>query len=179
MMEEKTIEREVIYEGKVFNVEKHVVSLPNGNTSVRELVYHNGAVAIIAFDEKGDLLVVEQYRKAFEQLSIEIPAGKLEKNEDPVDCAGRELKEETGYAAGELTHVFDFYGAPGFCSERVHIYEATGLTAGERQLDADEFLENQTLTLERALELVGNGTIVDAKTIMAIQHWHIRTLKSF
>jgi len=119
-MEEKTIEREVIYEGKVFDVEKHVVTLPNGNTSVRELVYHNGAVAIIAFD---------------------------------------------------------FYGAPGFCSERVHIYEAIGLTAGDRQLDEDEFLENKTLKLEQALELVANGTIVDAKTIMAIQHWQIRTLK--
>jgi len=176
-MEEKTIEREVIYEGKVFDVEKHVVTLPNGNTSVRELVYHNGAVAVIAFDEQGDLIVVEQYRKAFESLSIEIPAGKLEKGEDPLDCAGRELKEETGYVAKELRHVFDFYGAPGFCSERVHIYEAIGLTAGDRQLDEDEFLENKTLKLDEALELVANGTIVDAKTIMAIQHWQIRTLK--
>jgi len=176
-MEEKTIEREVIYQGKVFDVEKHVVSLPNGHTSVRELVYHNGAVAIVAFNEAGELLVVEQYRKAFEQMSIEIPAGKLEKGEEPIECARRELEEETGYSAGKMTHLFDFYGAPGFCSERVHIYEAGEMVAGDMNLDEDEFLNVGSLSLEQAVAMIADGTIVDAKTIMAIQHWHINTLK--
>ncbi|MCT4786885.1 NUDIX domain-containing protein, partial [Exiguobacterium aestuarii] len=101
-MEEKTIEREVIYQGKIFDVEKHVVSLPNGNTSVRELVYHNGAVAVLVIDESDNIVMVEQYRKAFESMSLEIPAGKLEKGEDPVASAERELAEETGYSAESL-----------------------------------------------------------------------------
>ena len=95
-MEEKTIEREVIYQGKIFDVEKHVVSLPNGNTSVRELVYHNGAVAVLVIDESDNIVMVEQYRKAFESMSLEIPAGKLEKGEEPMASAERELEEETG-----------------------------------------------------------------------------------
>ena len=102
-MEEKTIEREVIYQGKIFDVEKHVVSLPNGGTSVRELVYHNGAVAVLLVDESDRIVLVEQYRKAFESMSLEIPAGKLERGEEPLASARRELEEET---AAESTRVF-------------------------------------------------------------------------
>ncbi len=141
-MEEKTIEREVIYEGKIFNVEKHVVSLPNGGTSVRELVYHNGAVAVLVVDEDDRIVLVEQYRKAFESMSLEIPAGKLEVGEEPLASAKRELEEETGYTAETLEKIFSFYGAPGFCSERVDVYVAHGLTAGPMNLDEDEFYKS-------------------------------------
>lgn len=176
-MEEKTIEREVIYEGKIFDVEKHVVSLPNGNTSVRELVYHNGAVAVLVIDESDKIVMVEQYRKAFESMSLEIPAGKLEKGEEPVSSAERELAEETGYTAESLEKIFSFYGAPGFCSERVDVFVAKGLSAGEMNLDEDEFLNVKRYSFEEAVELLDRGVITDAKTIMAIQWWQLSRLK--
>ncbi|MDL5377259.1 NUDIX domain-containing protein [Exiguobacterium mexicanum] len=176
-MEEITIEREVIYEGKIFNVEKHVVSLPNGGTSVRELVYHNGAVAVLVVDEDDRIVLVEQYRKAFESMSLEIPAGKLEVGEEPLASAKRELEEETGYTAETLEKIFSFYGAPGFCSERVDVYVAHGLTAGTMNLDEDEFLQVQRFTFDEAVDLLASGRITDAKTIMAIQWWQLSKLK--
>ncbi|MGI1822032.1 NUDIX domain-containing protein [Exiguobacterium sp. TRN 1102] len=176
-MEEKTIEREVIYKGKIFDVEKHVVSLPNGNTSVRELVYHNGAVAVLVIDESDNIVMVEQYRKAFESMSLEIPAGKLEKGEEPVSSAERELAEETGYTAESLEKIFSFYGAPGFCSERVDVFVAKGLSAGEMNLDEDEFLNVKRYSFEEAVDLLDRGVITDAKTIMAIQWWQLSRLK--
>lgn len=176
-MEEKTIEREVIYEGKIFNVEKHVVSLPNGGMSVRELVYHNGAVAVLVVDEDDRIVLVEQYRKAFESMSLEIPAGKLEVGEEPLASAKRELEEETGYTAENLEKIFSFYGAPGFCSERVDVYVARGLTAGVMNLDEDEFLQVQRFTFDEAVDLLASGRITDAKTIMAIQWWQLSKLK--
>ncbi|WP_214889945.1 NUDIX hydrolase [Exiguobacterium sp. s142] len=176
-MEEKTIEREVIYQGKIFDVEKHVVELPNGGTSVRELVYHNGAVAILLIDEDDKIVLVEQYRKAFESMSLEIPAGKLEIGEEPLASAKRELEEETGYKAESLEKMFSFYGAPGFCSERVDVFVAKGLTAGAMNLDEDEFLQVERYTFEEAGELLASGRITDAKTIMAIQWWQLSKLK--
>ncbi len=176
-MEEKTIEREVIYQGKIFDVEKHVVSLPNGNTSVRELVYHNGAVAVLVIDESDNIVMVEQYRKAFESMSLEIPAGKLEKGEEPMASAGRELEEETGYTAESLEKIFSFYGAPGFCSERVDVFVAKGLSAGEMNLDEDEFLNVKRYSFDEAVALLDRGIITDAKTIMAIQWWQLNRLK--
>ncbi|WP_214797928.1 MULTISPECIES: NUDIX hydrolase [unclassified Exiguobacterium] len=176
-MEETTIEREVIYQGKIFDVEKHVVSLPNGNTSVRELVYHNGAVAVLLVDESEKIVMVEQYRKAFESMSLEIPAGKLEKGEEPLASAKRELEEETGYTAESLEKIFSFYGAPGFCSERVDVFVAKGLSAGEMNLDEDEFLNVKRYTFDEAVDLLDRGIITDAKTIMAIQWWQLSRLK--
>lgn len=176
-MEEKTIEREVIYQGKIFDVEKHVVSLPNGNTSVRELVYHNGAVAVLVIDESDNIVMVEQYRKAFESMSLEIPAGKLEKGEEPMASAERELEEETGYTAESLEKIFSFYGAPGFCSERVDVFVAKGLSAGEMNLDEDEFLNVKRYSFDEAVALLDRGIITDAKTIMAIQWWQLDRLK--
>lgn len=176
-MEEKTIEREVIYQGKIFDVEKHVVSLPNGNTSVRELVYHNGAVAVLVIDESDNIVMVEQYRKAFESMSLEIPAGKLEKGEEPLASAERELEEETGYTAESLEKIFSFYGAPGFCSERVDVFVAKGLSAGEMNLDEDEFLNVKRYSFDEAVAFLDRGIITDAKTIMAIQWWQLSRLK--
>lgn len=176
-MEEKTIEREVIYQGKIFDVEKHVVSLPNGNTSVRELVYHNGAVAVLVIDESDNIVMVEQYRKAFKSMSLEIPAGKLEKGEEPLASAERELEEETGYTAESLEKIFSFYGAPGFCSERVDVFVAKGLSAGEMNLDEDEFLNVKRYSFDEAVALLDRGIITDAKTIMAIQWWQLSRLK--
>lgn len=113
-LNEKTIDRTVIYNGKIVDVEIHTVTLPNGETSTRELVYHNGAVAVCAVTPKKEVVLVKQYRKPVEKPLLEIPAGKLEDDEDRVEAAKRELEEETGYIAKELTHVVDMYGSPGF-----------------------------------------------------------------
>ncbi|MFI0667855.1 NUDIX domain-containing protein, partial [Staphylococcus aureus] len=106
-LNEKTIDRTVIYNGKIVDVEIHSVTLPNGETSTRELVYHNGAVAVCALTPKNEVILVKQYRKPVEKPLLEIPAGKLEDDEDRVEAAKRELEEETGYIAKELTHVVD------------------------------------------------------------------------
>lgn len=113
-LNEKTIDRTVIYNGKIVDVEIHTVTLPNGETSTRELVYHNGAVAVCALTPKKEVVLVKQYRKPVEKPLLEIPAGKLEDDENRVEAAKRELEEETGYIAKELTHVVDMYGSPGF-----------------------------------------------------------------
>ncbi|OLN71459.1 hypothetical protein APW92_03800, partial [Staphylococcus aureus] len=121
-LNEKTIDRTVIYNGKIVDVEIHTVTLPNGETSTRELVYHNGAVAVCALTPKKEVVLVKQYRKPVEKPLLEIPAGKLEDDENRVEAAKRELEEETGYIAKELTHVVDMYGSPGFCDEQLSIY---------------------------------------------------------
>ncbi|MCD0937031.1 NUDIX hydrolase, partial [Staphylococcus aureus] len=129
-LNEKTIDRTVIYNGKIVDVEIHTVTLPNGETSTRELVYHNGAVAVCALTPKKEVVLVKQYRKPVEKPLLEIPAGKLEDDENRVEAAKRELEEETGYIAKELTHVVDMYGSPGFCDEQLSIYFTDNLEEG-------------------------------------------------
>src|SRR5690606_35813809 len=127
----------------------------NGKTSSREIIKHPGAVAVIAITEEEKILLVEQYRKALERTLIEIPAGKLEKGEDPRESAKRELMEETGYTCENLEHITSFYTSPGFANELVHIYQATGLKQErELQLDEDEFVSVMEVTYDEALNLV-------------------------
>lgn len=125
--EEKTLESKLIYKGKVIQLELEQVELPDGKQSTRELVRHPGAVAVIATTEEGKIILVEQYRKALEKSIVEIPAGKMEKGEDPKQTAWRELYEETGYQAGSLELLTSFYTSPGFADEIIYIYEASEL----------------------------------------------------
>ncbi len=157
-----------IYQGKIVNLRVDEVSLPNGKTSKREVVEHAGAVAIVPINEKGELLLVRQYRYAAGMALLEIPAGKLEPGEDFVACAGRELTEETGYAAGRLKHMISFYSTPGFTNEQIHLFLATGLTLKKQNLDEDEFIEVETVGLKQAQEMVMSGAIRDAKSIAGI-----------
>jgi ADP-ribose pyrophosphatase len=171
LFEEKTISTEHIFTGKIFKVEIDTVELPNGSISKRELVRHNGAVCVIAIVED-KLVLVEQYRKVIGRSMVEIPAGKLDtKQEDPESAARRELKEETGYIAGSMTKLFSFYSAIGFCDELIHLYVAEDLTLGEASLDEDEFLNVERFTKKEAHEAIANGSIQDAKTIMAVLAW--------
>ncbi|NJI03685.1 NUDIX domain-containing protein, partial [Staphylococcus agnetis] len=137
--EEKTLSKETLYEGKIITVEKHLVELPNQETSYREVVKHNGAVAICALTPDQKVILVKQYRKALEDTLLEIPAGKLEPNESRINAAKRELEEETGYIADELKLIGEVYGAPGFTNELISIYFANHLEKGQIQLDEDEF----------------------------------------
>jgi ADP-ribose pyrophosphatase len=123
-LEEKTIKTEKIFEGRIITVQVDEVELPNGKTSTRELVKHPGAVAVIAVTDEEKIVMVEQYRKPLEKEIVEIPAGKLEKGEDPAECAKRELEEETGYGCTNLELLTSFYTSPGFADELVHVYLA-------------------------------------------------------
>ncbi|HEK6347605.1 NUDIX hydrolase [Staphylococcus aureus] len=169
-LNEKTIDRTVIYNGKIVDVEIHTVILPNGETSTRELVYHNGAVAVCALTPKKEVVLVKQYRKPVEKPLLEIPAGKLEDDEDRVEAAKRELEEETGYIAKELTHVVDMYGSPGFCDEQLSIYFTDNVEEGTVHLDEDEFVEVIKVPIENVKSMLMNKEIEDAKTIIALQH---------
>ena len=168
--EEKTIHSTRIFNGRIISLKVDEVSLPNGGTSNREIVNHPGAVAVIALTDDNKLILVEQYRKALERSIIEIPAGKLEKGEEPLETAKRELEEETGYAAGEMIYLQSFATSPGFADEIIHLYVARNLVVVEdkKQLDEDEFVELMEVTIEEAEELVAKGKIYDAKTAFAV-----------
>lgn len=175
--EEKTLERTEIYRGSIFTVVKDVVELPDGKGQAgRDLIFHNGAVALLPVTEDGKLILVKQYRKAIEATSYEIPAGKLEtgENTDPATAALRELEEETGYT-GDLELLYDFYTAIGFCNEKIKLYRVSHLTKVEnpRPQDEDETLQLFEVSLSEAKALIQSGDICDAKTIMAIQYWEL------
>lgn len=167
-LKEKTIEVETIYEGRIIDVTLEKVRLPNGNEGMREVVRHSGAVAVIAQTDEGKYVFVRQFRKPLERTIVEIPAGKLEKDEEPLETAKRELKEETGYSCNNIEHIISFYTSPGFADEIIHLYKATELTKGKQHMDDDEFLDVIELTLEEAQQLVNNQEIIDAKTAYAV-----------
>ena len=173
-LEEKTIEVKEIFKGKVLDVEMHTVSLPDGGTSTRELVNHRGAVAVLAITKENEVILVEQYRKAIEQVTLEIPAGKLEPGEDNKKLSAiRELKEETGYEATEdqLTKLFDVHVALGYSSEVITVFYVDGLEyAGEQNPDEDEFINLKKYKVEDALKLLDDNTITDSKTMLALMY---------
>ncbi len=175
-LEEKTIRRRTIFDGKLIRVQLDEVELPDGRTSTREIVHHPGAVGVLAFTDEGKLVFVRQYRNPLGKTILEIPAGKLEPGEDPKACAFRELEEETGYRAEEMRPIVSFYTSPGFADEILHLYEARGLQKGERRPDTDEFVEVEELTLQEAFAKMEEGQICDAKTVVAVYFWHNRVL---
>jgi len=167
---EKTISSKPIFQGKIISLQVDEVELPNGGTSTREIVKHPGAVAVIA-DIGGKLLVVEQYRKPLERLQVEIPAGKLDRGEDPAEAAKRELREETGYVCERATLLHSMATSPGFADEIIHVFVAEGLHPGEASPDEDEFLNAFALTPDEASRAIADGRICDAKTLVAVYAW--------
>ena len=171
---EKKISGENIFDGIVLHVRKDTVELPDGNTSTREYIKHNGAVCVIPVTDKGEIVLERQFRYAIGKILIEIPAGKLEPGEDRLEAAKRELKEETGYVAGKMTYIGEYFGSPALLEERVTMYLATELTKSEMNLDEDEFLEVFTMPLEEAVEKVMSNEFDDAKTQLCIlKAYHI------
>ncbi|WHY90413.1 NUDIX hydrolase [Neobacillus cucumis] len=175
-LEEKTIHSEEIFSGKVVSLQIQEVELPNGKKAKREIIKHPGAVAIIAITNENKIVMVEQYRKALERTIVEIPAGKLEKGEDPALCAHRELEEETSYVCESLELLTSFYTSPGFADEIIHVYLAKGLSKKENSaaLDEDEFVNIEELTLDEAIQYMKDQKIYDAKTIYAIQYLQLQ-----
>jgi ADP-ribose pyrophosphatase len=169
---ERTISTKPIFQGQILSLQVDEVTLPNGNTSKREIVKHPGAVAVIAVVD-GKLLVVEQYRKPLERMQVEIPAGKLDGNEPPEEAAKRELQEETGYTCESVKLLHSMATSPGFADEIIHVFVAEGLEAGAANPDEDEFLNADALSLEEAAAAVAEGRICDAKTLLAVYAWKL------
>jgi ADP-ribose pyrophosphatase len=161
------------YTGKVISMDVDEVRFPDGSIGELEMIRHPGASAVVPFlsDPYGDdpqVLLIRQFRHAADGYLYEIPAGRLDPGEDPRACALRELKEETGCSAAAVEKLFTMYTTPGFTDEKIHVFMATGLKAGESSHEADEFLDLQPMPLSRALSMVEAGEIQDAKTALGL-----------
>lgn len=168
IFEEKTMKSDKIYEGKILNLKVDTVELPDKKYSKREIVEHPGGVGIITITDDNSLVLVKQYRKAVEEFLWEIPAGKLEVNEEPRETAIRELREETGYEAKKLTYITEFYTSPGYCNEKIHLFLAEDLIEVESSPDPGEFLERKIIPLDDLSKMLDRGEIMDSKTMIGI-----------
>ena len=158
-LEEKTVKKNYIYHGRIINVRNDDAELPNGKPCRREVVEHPGGVCIAALTEDNELLFVRQFRYPYMEVIPELPAGKLEKGEDPFETGKRELEEEAGCVADP---------SPGYCGEIIHLYAAKGLTYTHQHLDVDEFLNVEKIPLETAVEMVMSNEIKDGKSQAAV-----------
>lgn len=165
---EKTLSSEVLFEGRVITLTKDVALLENGETSIREVVHHHGGACIVPYFEDGTLCMVRQFRYAMQQELWELPAGKLEKGEDPFEAAKRELGEECGLTADHYTPLGEFYPTVGYDTEIIYMWVATGLHTTQMHLDDDEFLTPDRIPLAKAYEMVMSGEIKDGKTIAGV-----------
>ena len=165
---EKCLESREIYKGRILRLRVDTVALPNGKTSLREIVEHPGGVGILALDENGCVPMVTQYRYAFSRTLLEIPAGKREPGEEPFTTARRELKEEVGAAAAEWQPLGEMIASPGCYDEVLHLYLARDLVQKQQHLDEDEFLNVVTMPFEELTRQVMEGTVIDAKTVAAV-----------
>lgn len=168
IFEENTIKSERIYEGKILAVRVDTVELPDKKYSKREIVEHSGGVGVLAVTSEEDVILVKQYRKAVDRVLYEIPAGKLELNEEPRETAVRELKEETGYTTEDISYLSEIYPTPGYCSEKIHLFLAKSLVAGEQDLDDNEHVEVVSYPIGEVVKMIDRGEIIDAKTIVAV-----------
>jgi ADP-ribose pyrophosphatase len=167
IFEEKTISSEIVYEGLVFNVRKHRVKTPAGESG-RDIVEHSGGAIMLAVTDDGKVIVEKQYRKALESDFIELPAGKADPGEEPGVTATRELAEETGYYAGDVRHLISFYPTCGYSNEHLHIYICKDLTKGEKHLDKDECIDLEWADPDDIIARISSGEIQDSKTIIGI-----------
>ena len=167
-LKEKTIKSKIVFKGNFLTLNKDKVLLPNGKTSTREWIQHPGAVCCIPILSDGKIALIKQYRYSVKKEMIEIPAGKLDRNEIPEECAQRELEEEIGYKASKLTFLANIHPAIGFTDEKMWLYLAEDLIKTKQSLDADEFLVLFPTQLKEAVDMVWSGKITDVKTIIGI-----------
>ena len=165
---EKQLSSEYLFRGRIVSLRLDEAELPNGAHAKREVVEHNGGVAVLALTDADEILMVEQYRYPYSEVVLEIPAGKRDGDEEPLVCGKRELKEETGASAREYRFLGELYPTPGYCGEIIYMYLATGLSYGETDPDEDEFLHLKKVPFWDAVDMILNGTIKDAKTQTAI-----------
>lgn len=175
--EEKTLSSCNIYSGKIFDVIKDEVELSNGQKTIREVVKHPGGVVIVAKKDENTILMIKQFRYPTGSTLLELPAGKLEKGEDPFLAAKRELEEETGYVAKVWKKLGFIYPTPGFCDERLYLYFAKDLVYTKQNLDDGEILECFEYNIKEVFEMIKNGEINDSKTICALTRAFLEDLR--
>lgn len=174
MHTEKKLSSELKFKGNILTVYSDKVELENGRQSSRDVVRHKGAVCIAPVTDDGDLIFVRQYRYPVGRELLELPAGKLDsEGEPPLECAHRELEEETGFKAKNMTYLGSFLPSPGYCDEKIELYVATGLYSGTQNPDEDEFLDIVRIPIQKAEELVCDNSIDDGKTQLLI----LKTIK--
>lgn len=174
-MSYEVLESKVTHEGKIVKITVDKLRMPDGSEAYRETVIRGkNAAAVLAVDNDGSLIFVRQYRHAFGEMLLEIPAGVLEDGEEPEEGVLRELEEETGKKAETLEFLCEMYPTVGYCTEKIQLFIATDLTEGQQKLDADEFLEIEKYTPEEAVDMIYKGQIKDGKTIAAIFAWMAR-----
>lgn len=167
-LRETPVEQQIQYEGRIIRLRVDKAQLPNGKIATREVVEHNGGVCIAALTEQQELLFVRQFRYPYQEVVLELPAGKIDKGEEPLACGKRELTEETGASAQQYRSLGRLYPSPGYCGEVIHLFLATGLSFGRMNLDEDEFLEVERIPLEKAVQMVLDNEVPDAKTQVAV-----------
>ena len=165
--EEKTLKSEKIYDGAIINLRRDKVTV-QGGTSYREIIEHNGGAVIAALTEDRRLVMVRQYRKPADKVMLEVPAGKIDPGEKPIEAAVRELKEETGYAASKVEFLTEFYPSVGYSEEKLYLYLCTGLTPGETCFYENEAIDIEEIELDKLFKMAMSGELDDAKTIIAL-----------
>jgi ADP-ribose pyrophosphatase len=171
LAEEKTISSRYIYNGSILNLRLDRVLCPDGRKSNREIIEHGECVAVVAVDDKGDILMVRQFRKAIEKELLEIPAGGIEKNEDPETAVRRELQEEIGYLPGKVERLGGFYSSPGFCNEYLHLFLARQLKASRLVAEDTEAITVVAVNPERIKPMIASGEICDSKSIAGLLYY--------
>ncbi len=167
-LHEKMVSSEQKFDGHIVKLYKDMVEVEDGSIASREVIRHPGGVCVVPLDEDGNVLFVRQFRYPHDKVMIEIPAGKLEYGESHHECGLRELKEEAGCTCDEYTYLGSLAPTPAYCSEVIHMYLARGLHYGEQKLDDGEFLDVEKIPLDKAVEMIMNNEIQDAKTQIAI-----------
>lgn len=167
----KIIKSEILYKGKVFDHQVDEIEYNSGNKGIREIAIHPGGAVVVPVKDDEKIILVKQFRYPLQKTLIELPAGKLEKGEDPLVCATRELEEETGYKSNKIFKLGEIYTAPGYCTEILHIYSATELIPGNHNREEGEHgMEILELTMNEIQQMIMNGEITDAKTIVGIYY---------
>ena len=164
---EKTVKRNVVFEGKIIRVRCDDAELPDGKPCKREVVDHAGGASVL-YVREGKVLLVRQFRYPYMEETLEIPAGKLNPGEDPAQTAARELAEETGWQPASVEHMFTIYPTPGYSAEKIYIYRAHGVREGQVHPDEDEFVTAAFYPVDEVLSMIERGEIKDAKTIIAV-----------
>ncbi len=170
-LRERTLESRLAYQGSFLTVRHDLVGLPDGRTATREYIVHPGAVMVVPLLDDGRAVVERQYRHPLRRVMLEFPAGKLDAGEDPFDCARRELAEETGYTAREWARAGVLHNAIAYSDEGIEIWFARGLHAGERRLDAGEFLDVDRMSADELEAAAAAGVLTDAKTLIGLLWW--------